>query len=232
MRGPALALILVLLAAAIAISVVIAQPQTAPSASPSPTVGVTATPTALPTTATPTSTAGATRYVSPAGYSLDLPPGWRRSDLVSQTGPLPNGDPEIVLLDVFTRRTPSDEQSAYDRTHVGFGPIYFFTAFVHVDRNSDGLEPMPFAEREKGKLGMDPVSVEPITFQGRPAAKTTWRYPPSGTRTSYAIYFRDERGRIWIVGYYLAPDDAGGDVPAGATEADVRGIPESFRLAP
>lgn len=192
--------------------------------------GATTTPVATaPQGVAPTAVAPPTAltYRSPLGYSVDLPAGWRRSDLQSRTEPDPQGDPELLAIDVFTNRTQKDERQAIADTHVGFGPMHEYTAWVRIQANRDGLAPKAYAEREQGAFGMVSVGVEEITFEGRPAAKTTWRYPPSGTRTSYAIYFQDAMRRMWVIGYYLAPDDI--KAPTGATEDAVRGIVESFR---
>jgi len=175
----------------------------------------------------PAATSGAGQtYTSPLGYTIQLPAGWRRSDLLSQTGPVPNGDPEIVATDVFTIRDPAKERELRDRTDTGSGPLEY-TSVVSIYRNSRALTPRAYAEREQGAYGLTVVSIEDMTFQGRPAARTTWRWAP-GEQRSYATYVRDALGRMWIVGFYLAHPVR--ELPPGATHEVLRGITDSSRF--
>lgn len=206
------------------------------AATPTETAAATASPTVGMGRGSPTGTAGAgvtaRTYESPLGYSVVLPDGWRRSELQSRAAPDPRGDPELLATDVFTARTPQDEQQALENTHVGFGPMHEYTAFVHIYRNSEDQTPLEFAEEEKGKYGLMVVSVQEImvtdrgaTSGGRPGARTTWRFAP-GQATSYADYVLDDEGRMWVIGFYLAPPDR--PPPAGASEEDLRTIQDSF----
>lgn len=218
----------------------LASPSPTPTPTGTPAATATATPAASPTgapstpgaTATAGQSAGAQTYQSPLGYSVVLPSGWRRSELQSHASPVPQGDPELLATDVFTARTPQDEQQARENTHVGFGPLYAYTAFVRIYRNSEDQTPLEFAEDEKGKFGLEVVSVQEITVTdrgatsgGRPGARTTWRFAPGQAR-SYADYVLDDEGRMWVVGSYQAPPDI--PPPPGASEEDLRAIQDSF----
>lgn len=201
--------------------------------SATPTATTTATATTTPTaTSAPTATAasGTTTYQSPLGYSVQLPAGWRRSELQSRTTPLPpgQGDPDQIGGELFTRLSPAEEQEAMRRSDTGVGPALIYTASVGISRNSRNLSAMAYAEREKSSLGLIAVSIEPATVDGRTGAKTTSKFATSDTTTFYTLYVPDGE-RMWTIRYFTAP--SGTTPPAGATEAAVRGIVESFRFA-
>lgn len=201
---------------------------TTPSATPTATRSPTAAASAL---ATATGTAPATTtYQSPLGYSVQLPSGWRRSELQSRMTPFPagQGDPDQLGTELFTRLTPADEAEAMRRAGTGVGPALVYTATVSLYRNSRNLSALAYADREKGALGLNVVSIEAATVDGRPAAKTTFRFASDDPTRMYALYVPDG-DRMWVVRYFTAP--SGMAIPAGATEADVRGIVESFRFA-
>lgn len=203
---------------------------TATAASPTASATPTATPSPTASSA-PTSTASAAlaTYQSPLGYSVQLPSGWRRSDLQSRTSPFPpgQGDPDLLGTELFTRLSPADEAEALRRTDTGVGPALQYTASVSLYRNSRGLSAMAYAEREKGALGLNAISVEPTTVDGRAGAKTTFRFTSSDPTSIYALYVPDGE-RMWVIRYFTAPP--GTPAPAGATEAAVRDIVESFRF--
>ena len=202
---------------------------TATAASPTVTATATASPTA---SASPTSTASAavTTYQSPLGHSVQLPSGWRRSDLQSRTTPFPpgQGDPDLLGTELFTRLSPADEAEALRQTGTGVGAGLQYTANVALSRNSRGLCAMAYAEREKGALGLTAISVEPTTVDGRAGAKTTFKFTANDPTTMYALYVPDD-DRMWVIRYFTGPP--GFPIPGGATEAAVRGIVESFRFA-
>lgn len=206
------------------------------TASTSPTASATATATTSPA-ATATSVASATAsaapatttYQSPLGYSVQLPAGWRRSELLSRTTPWPQGqgDPDLLGTELFTRLAPADEPEAIRRTDTGIGPALVYTASVSLLRNSRNLSAMAYADREKGGFGIPVISVEPTTVDGRPGAKTTFKFTTSDPTSFYSLYVPDGE-RMWIIRYFTAlPGTA---IPAGATESAVRGIVESFRF--
>lgn len=220
-----------------------------PSPSPSPTVAATATatPAATPTaTATaspnigmgrgsPTGTAGAPArtHESPLGYSVVLPEGWRRSEILSHTAPIQNGDPENLASDVFTIRSPEDERAAREASvnMTGPGPVNSYTAWVRIYRNSEGQTTREFAEDQSHGFGLQVESVEDITLAdrggtsgGRPATRITWRWPVGGT--SFATYVEDDQKRMWAIGFYLAMDER--EAPSGATRDDLVEIVSSF----
>jgi len=195
-----------------------AQSTTAQTASAAP-----ATTSAAPTTATSSST-----YQSPLGYSVQFGSPWRRSELQSRTSPPAQGDPDLLGTETFTTRTPTDEQAAIRATDTGVGPAQYYTANVALYRNSRNETAMAYAQRVKNGYGLIVVSVDPATVDGRAGAKTTFKFASSDTQTFYTLYVQDA-DRIWTIGYTLAP--AGQPIPAGATEAGVRAIVESFKFA-
>jgi hypothetical protein len=175
-----------------------------------------------------TSPVASSTYQSPLGYTVQLPSGWRRSDLQSRTTPNPQGDPDLLGYESFTTRTPADEAEAIRRSDTGVGPALVYTATVGLYRNTRNETAMAYAEREKGKLGLNVVAIEPTTVDGRAAAKTTFTFHQADSRTFYALYVTDG-DRIWEVRYFLGqPAD---QIPAGATEEGVRSIVESFKFA-
>lgn len=205
------------------------------AASPTATATATAIPSATPTAAStpPPTPVGLTpvptvTYQSPLGYSVQLQSPYRRSELRSRLTPYPQGDPNLLAYEIFTAQNPADEAEAVRREGTGVGPSLIYTASVTLYRNSRNESAMAYADREKGSLGVNVVSIEPTTVDGRTAAKTTFKFFQADSKTFYALYVPDG-DRIWLVRYFLAqPTDP---VPAGATEAGVRSIVESFRFA-
>jgi hypothetical protein len=225
-RGMA-AVVAVAIVALLALAAILAQrggQQATATATASPTATVSAAATAT------ASAAAATTYQSPLGYSVQLPAGWRRSELQSRTTPFPagQGDPDILGTELFTRLTPADEAEAVRRSDTGVGPSLVYTATVGPYRNSRNLSAMAYADREKGALGLNVVSIEPATVDGRAGAKTTFKFATSDPTSFYALYV-PEGERMWVIRYFTAP--SGMAIPAGATEPAVRGIVESFRFA-
>jgi hypothetical protein len=207
-----------------------ASPSTIPTATAIPSATASTAPTASATSspAPSASSASGQTYVSPVGYSVVLPNGWRRSDLQSRTTPNPQGDPNLLAIETFTARTPADEAEAIRRSDTGVGPALIYTASVNVYRNSRNETAMAFAEHEKNGLGLNVVSIEPSTVDGRAAAKTTFKFYQADSKTFYTSYVADG-DRIWVIRYFLAqPTD---QVPAGATDEGVRSIVESFKFA-
>src|ERR671937_2371463 len=158
-------------------------------------------------TSRPTSPASGTTYESPLGYRVQLPSGWRRSDLVSRTTPNPQGDPDLLANETFTTRSPADEAEAMRRSDTGIGPAAIYTAGVAVYRNTRSETAKAFAERVKGAYGLFAVSVEPTTVDGRAAVKTTFKFTRDDTQSFYTLYVQDGN-RIWVIGYILAPSGA------------------------
>jgi hypothetical protein len=202
------------------------------AASPSATATATAT-------ATPSATASATptpsgnsgpaalpTHQSTLGYSVELPTGWRRSELQSYTAP--RDDPNSLALETFTTRTAADEAAQLPRSDTGLGPAQFYTASVAINRNSRNETAMAYAQRLKGAYGLVVVSVEPATVDGRAGVKTTFKFTASDAQSFYTLYVQDG-DRMWAIGYVLAP--AGAQIPPGATESSVRHIVESFKFA-
>jgi hypothetical protein len=206
------------------------------AASPTATATATAIPSATASTApsetssavpsvSPTTFSGSI-YSSPAGYSVSLPTGWRRSDLQSRMTPKDN--PDELSIETFTTRTPADEAAQLPRADTGLGPAQFYTASVGVYRNSRNETAMAYAERMKGLYGLVVVSVEPTTVDGRPGAKTTLKFTSNDAQSFYTVNVQDG-DRMWVIGYRLAPSSA--ENPPVATEPGVRGIVESFKFA-
>jgi hypothetical protein len=198
----------------------------APTASATPTTTPSPTVSSSPTAA---STALLTTYQSALGYTVQLPSGWRRSDLQSRTTPFApgQGDPDQLGTELFTRLSPADEAEAVRRTDTGVGPALQYTAVVSLFRNSRGLSAMAYAEREKGALGLNAISVEPTMVDGRAGAKTTFKFTSNDPTSMYSLYVPDA-DRMWVIRFFTAPP--GTPIPAGATEAGVRSIVESFRF--
>jgi hypothetical protein len=193
---------------------------------PSATATATTAPSPTSSVAPSTSPATGSVYNSPAGYSVTLPTGWRRSDLQSRMTPKDN--PDELSIETFTTRTPADEAAQMARSDTGIGPAQIYTASVGVYRNSRNETVTAFAQRVKGGSGLVALSVEPTTVDGRPAAKTTFKFATDNGQSFYTLYVQDG-DRMWVIGYVLAPSNL--DTPAGATEAGVRGIVESFKFA-
>jgi len=194
------------------------------TAIPSATSSAPTVPTSSPVKSSPP-TVGPT-YQSTLGYSVELPSGWRRSELQSFT--TPRDDPNTLAGETFTTRTPADEAEAMRRTDTGVGPALIYTANVSLYRNTRSETALAYAERQKAMFGLIAVSVEPTTVDGRVGAKTTLKFTQADTKTSYALTVADG-DRIWVIRYFLAqPTD---QVPAGATEEGVRSIVESFKFA-
>jgi hypothetical protein len=156
-----------------------------------------------------------------------MPSAYRRSDLQSRMTPYPQGDPNLLAYELFTPLTRVDEAEAVRRSDTGVGPSLIYTASVTLYRNSRNESAMAYAEREKGSLGLNVVSIEPTTVDGRAAAKATFKFYPD-TKTFYALYVTDG-DRIWLIRYFLGQTTD--PVPAGATEEGLRSIVESFRFA-
>ena len=195
------------------------------AASPTATATATAStaPSATSSVAPSASPAAGSTYQSPAGYSVTLPSGWRRSDLQSRMTPKDN--PDELSIETFTTRSPADEAEAMTHADTGIGPAQMYTAFVGVYRNSGNETPMAYAQRMKAGSGLIAASIEPMTVDGRAGVKTTFKFTPSDPQSFYTLYVPDG-DRMWVIGYYL-----GSPVPPGATESAVRGIVESFKFA-
>jgi hypothetical protein len=207
------------------------------AASPTATATATAIPSATSTATTaPSATASsapsasqvATTYQSPLGFSVQLPSPYRRSELQSRMTPYPQGDPNQLAVETFTSRTPPDEAEAVRQTDTGVGPALIYTANVSLYRNARNETAAAYAEREKGALGLNVVSIEATTVDGHAAVKMTLKFFQPDAKTFYALYV-PEGDRIWVIRYFLGqPTDP---VPAGATEEGVRSIVESFKFA-
>jgi hypothetical protein len=198
-----------------------------PSATSTATTAPSATSSAVPSVS-PTTFSGSI-YSSPAGYSVSFSGGWRRSDLQSRMTPKDN--PDELSIETFTTRTPADEAAQLPRSDTGLGPAQFYTARVAIYRNTRNETAMAYAERMKGLYGLVVVSVEPTTVDGRPAAKTTFKFTSNDAQSFYTLNVQDG-DRMWAIGYVLAPSGAQApELPPGATEPAVRGIVESFKFA-
>jgi hypothetical protein len=199
----------------------VASPTATATAIPSASASI--APSATPSVAPSTSPASGQAYVSPVGYSVQLPTAWRRSDLQSRTTPKDN--PDELAIETFTTRTPADEADAMTHSDTGIGPAQMYTAFVGLYRNSRNETAMAYAERMKAGSGLAAVSIEPTTVDGRAGVKTTFKFTPSDPQSFYTLYVPDA-DRMWVIGYTL-----GSPIPPGATEPAVRGIVESFKFA-
>jgi len=134
----------------------------------------------------------------------------------------------LLGTETFTTRTPADEQAAMRASDTGVGPSQYYTSNVALYRNSRNETAMAFAQRVKNGPGLIVVSIDPATVDGRAGVRTTYKFANSDTQTFYTLYVQDA-DRMWTIGYALAP--SGQPIPAGATEAGVRAIVESFKFA-
>jgi hypothetical protein len=192
------------------------------TAIPSATASAASTTIPTPTGMTPVPLA---TYQSPLGYSVQLPSGYRLSELQSRTTLSPQGDPSLLGFETFTTRTPADEAEVVRRMDTG---PFLYSAGVSLHRNTRNDSAMDYAERAKGGFGLTVVSVEPTTVDGHAAAKTTFKFFQADAKTFYALYVPDG-DRIWVISYVLGqPTDP---IPAGTTDEGLRSIIESFRFA-
>jgi WD40 repeat protein len=157
---------------------------------------------------------GSLVYQSDLGYSIELRPGWRRSDLLSLRAP---GSGGLVGHDLFTRRAPEDE-----RANVGGdtgGPAWFWALIIEVVKNRDGLGLRQWLA--EGHVGFGQGQrVEDATVDGRPALKVI-----GGARgeVNYLVARGDD---IVSIAY-----NTQGDPPAGATKGDLDLMIASLRLS-
>lgn len=241
--GPLLVAALAALALVGTVALVVLTPgQGSPSAVPSPTptteanetvAGSTASPaatataeaTAAPTAAATSAADGGERFQSTLGYTVELPEGWRRSEIQSHDRPVPNGDPESLAADRFTSRSPEDERDAVRRSvdMTGPGPALSYTAYVGIYRNSERQTTREFADDHPPCFGQPVESTEEIRMGDKQAVRVTCKWLDQGT--AFATYVEDDEGRMWAIGFYLGD---GGPVPEGATREDLVRIVESF----
>jgi hypothetical protein len=200
-----------------------ASPTTTTTAIPSATATATTAPSATSSVTPSTSPAAGSTYQSPLGYSVQLPSGYRRSEL--QSFMTQRDDPNSLALETFTTRTPADEAETMRRMDTG---PFIYSASVSLNRNTRNESAMAYAERVKNGFGLTAVSVEPTTVDGRAGAKTTFKFFQADAKTFYALYVADG-DRMWIISYILG--QPGDPVPAGATEEGLRSIVESFKFA-
>ena len=201
------------------------QQAASPTATASAIASATAStaPSATATASVAPSTAAGSTYGSSLGYNIQLPSGWRRSDLQSRMTPKDN--PDELAIETFTTRTPVDEAAAMTHADTGIGPAQMYAAFVGLYRNSRNETAMAYAQRMKAGSGLIAVSIEPTTVDGRAGVETTFKFTPSDPQPFYTLYVPDG-DRMWVIGYYL-----GSPFPPGATEPAARGIVESFKFA-
>lgn len=146
-------------------------PSPTPTTSPSPiaTATLTATPTAQPSP-TPTVVPGFIRYTSAElGFSVDLPPGWRRANCspgIATTSP--------VKADEMFLGVPEAEES------IGVGVRLIF---VHVS-DAQGLTPLAWLQQ---RAHPPDVRIEPVTIGERAGARQA---TSSGDTTALAFLAR------------------------------------------
>jgi hypothetical protein len=225
-----LRLVEIAVATALVVGVAVFWPRavSAPAASASPTATLAAATTAAPTLQPPTPTATARTFTGSLGYTVQLPPGYRRSDLQSFASPRPDGDPNGLTQDLFTYRDPASEADAIRRSDTGVEPAQTYTAHVGVFRNSRGLSATAYAESVKNAYGFFVVSLEPTPVDGRAGARLNFRYTRDHPKAFYALFVA-EGDRMWTIGYFPGITDP---APPGASDDAARSIVESFRFRP
>jgi len=161
----------------------------------------------------------ATAYVSQGlGYSVQLPPAWRRSTVLSAM--VNNGNLKVGH-EVFTIRSLADESGVLNDP--GPGAAWSYVAVVEQWRDPAGWSAMAWATDPLLAGWAQGQVVESATIDGHLAAKVT-----NGPRFSVAYYVYDG-GRMFVVGYKVdAPDWK----PLAASESDLRAIVSSFHITP
>lgn len=149
------------------------------------------------------------------GYRVDLPSGWRRSDQLSRA--IAN-NPYHRGHDVFTLRTPSDEDAAIKGSD-WLGPAWQGAVIVEVYRNSSNLTPLQWATRpewdwREGQL------LEVTVFAGRPAVVIR-----NGARFAVAYYVANGPD-MFVVAFTKHADWQ----PRTLNAADLQAIISSFRF--
>jgi hypothetical protein len=170
---PLAAIVLVALAVAAALTLPRQGPVAAsPSPSPSPTAKPTtsSTPSASPATSptatpspSPAASAGGDRFVNAlAGYSVEVPPPWRRSDCFSGVS---GSGSDATASDTFLEVSAYDEESG----HTG---IPYDLIEVHARPNPDDLTPRQWWDGGRTVWPRESFSrVTDTTIAGRPALR-------------------------------------------------------------
>lgn len=216
------ALIAIALAAAVLVIgaiAVLTRPAGPIAGVPSPSVTASSTPlssasssSASPSsraTAATTATAASGRFVNAAlGYSVQLPPPWRRTSCLS-VGPDP-ARPDLLGIDGFTSVPARDE--SYGDTGGLFG-----TVSVRVDRNADRLTAEAFASSPR--MGSTQGQrLEPARLGGRDGVRVI----NGSLQTETTLVAVDDL--MYLVGFTATA----GDPLVGA----MRGIVDSFAFVP
>jgi hypothetical protein len=162
--------------------------------------------------------APATVIESSFGYRVDLPPGWRRSDLLS----LRIDNNQVHLgHDVYTVRSPDDERNSVGR--VGqVGPAWNYALVIEAWRNPTRLSAVQWASSTDHAGWAKGQSVQQVRVAGRDAARLQF-----GARYTVA-YFVPDGDRMFLLGYHTDL----GPAPAGANAQGLQGIIASFRFGP
>jgi hypothetical protein len=187
-------------AAAIVIAAIVLLPRTdpttvvpSPSASASPSASPTTSPSAS-ASATPsaTSTAASGRFTNAVlGYSLQLPPPWRRTPCLS-SGEDPRS-PEFLGSDTFTSVPPAEESH-------GDTAAFIDTVSVRVERNPSRLTAEAWANSPR--MGSSQGQrIEPATLGGRPGVRTVSEV----LQTETTIVAVDDL--MYMVGFTVRPSD-------------------------
>lgn len=213
-RGALIAI--ALMAVVLAIGAIVVLTRSAATITGVPSPSVTGSPTPLssaspPSTATAvtTATAASGRFVSAAlGYSVQLPPLWRRTGCLS-VGPDP-ARPDLPGIDGFTSVPPADES-------YGDAGGLFGTVSVRVDRNADRLTADAFANSPR--MGSTQGQrLEPARLDGREGVRVI----NGALQTETTLIAVDDL--MYLVGFTATA----GDPLVGA----MRGIVDSFAFVP
>jgi len=212
-----LAFIAIAIAAALVIGaiVLLTRPGGPTAGVPSPTVTASPTPSSSATpspsvTASTTSTAASGRFVNSAlGYSIQLPPGWRRTPCLSNSED--PRTPEGLGTDTFTS-VPVVEESYGD-----VGPPVD-TVSVRVEQNPSRLSADEWARSPRMPTS-SAQTIEPRTLAGRAGVRISGGVSPTET----TVVTIDDL--VYVVGFTAR---FAGDPNAGT----MRAIVESFAFVP
>ena len=160
---------------------------------------------------------------APLGYSVQLPPAWRRSLRLSGM----RQDPSVIVgVDVFTVRTPGDEAAALGTSDIT-GPAFDHALVIEVWANPSRLTASQWASsRLAGSRSGQ--RVDQVTVGAQSATRIT-------NGSTYTVAHFISRGtQMYVLGYSISPTPTWW--PAGLPESklrtDIDQIVQSFVAAP
>jgi hypothetical protein len=158
----------------------------APPPSPGPTTtAATASPTSSVFSSATATAAVSGRYVSALGYSIEMPPPWRRSSCSPMTQQSADRGGEVFI-----------PVSARDETSTDIGAPYT-TLRIFVEANPQSITPRQWAEQGRIVGGQATEQIEDVIYADRPAARKS--LPLSAPGTGLYRYFVANGGRMFMV---------------------------------